>query len=352
MWNLITRNRAALMALAILGVLLTHTNNNYGCFALNRLIVMGYGGVDVFFFLSGFGLYFSYSKKPQPLAFYRKRLLRIYPAFLAVLAIYLTQKHLWSWPFFLEMASTVGFWLPIRFHCTYLAWFVSAILLLYALTPLYWQAFRRWPAASTLATFALSGILCALFVWTFTVLYPGYFHGYMLFIARIPVFYLGFFAGYCHAHDLPHTRPARRWTAAVMALAFVVGFAALQYGLNHYSWKELRLCGMLFYPYLLMTPGFCVGMGWMVSKLPQAIGRTLGWLGGFTLEAYLLISVIYTYKAQFGRLAGGNPSLGCLLMVLATLTAAWLLHHVVGFGMAWLSQGTKRLARRCRHDRE
>ena len=41
MWNLISRHRAALMALAILGVLLTHTNNNYGCFALNRLIVMG-----------------------------------------------------------------------------------------------------------------------------------------------------------------------------------------------------------------------------------------------------------------------------------------------------------------------
>lgn len=61
--NLISSYRRELMAVAMFAILLTHMNCDFGCFAINRLALCGQGGVDAFFFLSGFGMYYSGMKK-------------------------------------------------------------------------------------------------------------------------------------------------------------------------------------------------------------------------------------------------------------------------------------------------
>lgn len=58
--------------------------------ALVRLEVIGHSGVDLFFVLSGYLIYGSLIRRPQPFgAYLLRRVQRIYPAFLAVLALYL-----------------------------------------------------------------------------------------------------------------------------------------------------------------------------------------------------------------------------------------------------------------------
>lgn len=69
------------MGVAILSILLTHLNCDLGSFALNRLALCCQGGVDAFFFMSGFGLYYSAQKGHSTLTFYKRRALRIFPPF-------------------------------------------------------------------------------------------------------------------------------------------------------------------------------------------------------------------------------------------------------------------------------
>ena len=53
----------------------------YSIVPLGFVAQYGYAGVEIFMFVSGFGLYFSLDKNPSLLIFYRRRLLRIFPTF-------------------------------------------------------------------------------------------------------------------------------------------------------------------------------------------------------------------------------------------------------------------------------
>ncbi|MDK7740766.1 acyltransferase family protein, partial [Veillonella nakazawae] len=49
---------------------------------------MGNIGVDIFLFLSGMGLWFSWSKHPDTKDFYLRRWLRVYPTWLIMACLY------------------------------------------------------------------------------------------------------------------------------------------------------------------------------------------------------------------------------------------------------------------------
>lgn len=110
--NLISSYRRELMAVAMFAILLTHMNCDFGCFAINRLALCGQGGVDAFFFLSGFGMYYSGMKKTTLAAFYKKRAVRIFPSFLAIFGIYMYIKHSFSWQRLFWGGSTLAYWFP------------------------------------------------------------------------------------------------------------------------------------------------------------------------------------------------------------------------------------------------
>ena len=78
--SLISKNRQALTGISIIAILLYHAyvwitpqDNN-----LLKLFTYGYAGVDIFMFLSGWGLCFSYSKN-RISSFYFRRFIRIFP---------------------------------------------------------------------------------------------------------------------------------------------------------------------------------------------------------------------------------------------------------------------------------
>ena len=78
-WASLSRYRGVLMGIAIIMIVLFHVAlpRSSAFFGLKR---MGNMGVDIFFFLSGIGLWFAWTKRPELLHFYRRRLLRILPA--------------------------------------------------------------------------------------------------------------------------------------------------------------------------------------------------------------------------------------------------------------------------------
>ena len=75
------------MGLAIIFVILFHVGlpREDAFFGLKR---MGNIGVDFFLFLSGMGLWFSWTKHPSLRKFYLRRFLRVYPTWLFMACLY------------------------------------------------------------------------------------------------------------------------------------------------------------------------------------------------------------------------------------------------------------------------
>ena len=87
----ISRHRSAIMGIAMICIILFHVGvpRQDAFYGVCR---MGNIGVDIFLFLSGIGLWYSWTREPsgtQPflrrwLSFYWRRLRRVYPAWLLV----------------------------------------------------------------------------------------------------------------------------------------------------------------------------------------------------------------------------------------------------------------------------
>lgn len=79
-WSLITKYRNMLMGIGILGVMFAHClewGNVSGVIALIFKPFNGLVFTEGFLFLSGFGLYYSFSKNDELKGFYRKRVNRL-----------------------------------------------------------------------------------------------------------------------------------------------------------------------------------------------------------------------------------------------------------------------------------
>src|SRR5574344_1126242 len=83
----ISKYRAEQMGIAMLFIILFHVSlpRSDMFFGLRRI---GNIGVDMFLFLSGIGLWFSWMKNPSAKHFFIRRYLRIYPAWLIIACLY------------------------------------------------------------------------------------------------------------------------------------------------------------------------------------------------------------------------------------------------------------------------
>ena len=83
----ISRFRGELMGAAMLFIILFHVGlpREDAFYGLRR---MGNVGVDMFLFLSGIGLWFSWMKNPDTKRFFIRRYLRIYPAWLIIACLF------------------------------------------------------------------------------------------------------------------------------------------------------------------------------------------------------------------------------------------------------------------------
>ena len=86
-WNLISKFRLELMGFATIWVMLFHFRANMEIAPIDWLSSVGYGGVDIFLYLSGFGLYYGYSKNENRRIFYIRRFMRIYPIYLIIIVV-------------------------------------------------------------------------------------------------------------------------------------------------------------------------------------------------------------------------------------------------------------------------
>ncbi len=283
----ISRQRAFLMGLAILWVLPVHLTFTFpggvlGLFFLpvRFLKTIGYGGVDIFLFLSGFGLYQSLAADSRAGAFYRRRLLRLLPSYIPAMLVWIAIHLLFrsiTLPEALGNAFLVGWWFNLGKQ---LNWYTQAIFAFYLLAPLLFRCIRS-PRRPKL-------VAVLLFTAAFAAGIPLIGRDQLLFASRLPVFLAGMYFGKAFVAE---RQMQRRFVAALYAAmaAGIIALAALWYYLPE---TTLWTYGLWWYPFLAITPGLCL---LLASAADAAESTRAAWLvagvsriGACSYEIYLL----------------------------------------------------------------
>ena len=273
------RYRKQCMAAAIVLILLNHMKAFWPENPAKIAASFFYGGVDLFFFLSGVGCFFSWRRDRDPAAFLRRRALRILPSYLPFILVWLTlqaaKSGITPTAVLANLLGVQGF---VKLEPAF-NWYVSALWLSYLLTP--WLAALAERCDTKPRAFAaLAGLL----------LLSAAFWGdreLIILMTRLPVF----LAGMLFAAE-SERREALTRTETVLLLALIPVGAVLLWEFAKYWPDRLWSCGLHWYPFLLIAPGACLAIAAAASALERfragrALNRAAGFVGGYTFEIYL-----------------------------------------------------------------
>lgn len=275
-FGLVSQYRALLMGIATIFVYIFHdpifTHTPAIDIVKNRLFI----GVDIFIFLSGYGLYFTSLKKQSIKSFYIKRIERVYPSFLVVAGcVCLIQDS--DFRETLTILSTIGYWWGDSFQ----SWYISAIILFYILFPFYLKVFNKQPYKVTILS-VITGILITMPAY---LIFPDLRIG---FFSRIPIFSIGILFGYI-AINKPMLL-TKNQLITITSLLFVLGIGStllLNTTLKQFSaaWGPL--------PFIFIAPGLIILIILIFekNKKHQALNKVIPGLiftGNLSLEFYLI----------------------------------------------------------------
>ena len=239
-YSIISKYRTQIMGIAVLWIAILHATMWFPIEPINWLFkALGQNGVDIFLFLSSFGLYYSWQKDPDTKNFLKKRFLRIIPVFIPI-ALFECHYYRLTFQESALMVSTLYFWKTgIRTN-----WYISAIIVLYLLSPIYLRVFEKKEKIATIISITISLIIRYFFFVT----------PYTVFFARIPVFLLGFYIGYLSYNN----KEIDKKMIIIYMLSFVICIGILRWSYNNLNEYFLWDFGIYFYPMVLVAVPFCL----------------------------------------------------------------------------------------------
>lgn len=314
----ISRFRAQQMGVAMLIIILFHVGlpRFDPFFGLRR---MGNIGVDIFLFLSGVGLWFSWMKTPSFRHFLMRRYLRVYPAWLLIACLYYIPRfHGGDWFAWLDLVLDItinwDFWL----HDELTFWYIPATMMLYLFAPAYMELIRRHPIYRWLPVAMV--VWCVLVQWV-TPIHQAVGH-LEIFWSRVPIFFIGINMGEMVRRKAT-VDGAGIW---MILLLFVMTLASCVF-LEQVRHGEFPLFieRMLYIP---LTVTSVLVLNRVFRRLPQWCNNALGFVGALSLEAYLIHShFVLAYLEPLGW-TYWPTFLSCAVI---TLPAAWLLSTAMAF---------------------
>lgn len=275
----VSRYRDELKGLAILWVVFFHSNLMLGG-SWDLFRQLGYGGVDIFFFLMGIGLYRSLQKSEDLRGYASRRLWRVLPAYLPLLVIWMAVMYptygLSTVQAIRGVAGNLtmtGYWLgtPKVYN-----WFANAQFLFIFIAPLCYAVLAK----SRRPLYGLALLLTIAFgIGLVTIGLDQ-----MMGASRLPIFILGM----AFAMEWP-VSGKKGLVRTVYIVAFAIGLAAVLLCLIRYQ-ELLNVYGMYWFPFALMTPGLCVFLAWLLHRAEKArrLFAPLRVIGAASFEIYLI----------------------------------------------------------------
>ena len=280
--KLLSKYRTQILGIAIVWCLAFHSGYQFSSSILNAILFYGWVSVDIFLFLSGVGIYFSLQKESSSKLFYMKRFLRIYPSFIIAVIVYSVYKN-FSLPETILNILTVNYWInsPYQFN-----WFMSGLIVLYAISPWYYKLFKRSPGIVTVI-----GVVLVLLIVAVTPLHVFYV------TTRIPIFLIGFYFGYLILEKKLSEAENRRniW---IMFFAFVIGLVCFYYVRTN-LWglvPQLRTLCIIF-----IAPFLSLAIAQVLSIFKNYKYPFLSFLGKYSLILYLFYDMIADYLIRIDK---------------------------------------------------
>lgn len=312
----ISRFRGELMGMAMLFIILFHIGlpQSDTFFGLRR---MGNVGVDMFLFLSGIGLWFSWTKHPDARRFFLRRYLRIYPAWFIIACLYYIPRfHGHSAAAWIDLIGDItinwDFWL----HDELTFWYIPATMMLYLFAPPYMELIRRHPVYRWLPV--------VMIMWCILVQYVTPIHqavGHLeIFWSRVPIFFIGINMG-----DMVMKKRtldgASIWMIILMFVMTLASSIFLEQ--NRHGQFPLYVERMLYIPLTITT---ILLLNRVFRRTPKWFNRCFSFLGSVSLECYLIhIHFVLDYLPR--EWSYWPTSFVCTAI---TLPLAWLLSKVAG----------------------
>lgn len=258
----ILKYKTELMGVAICLIIWFHSIYIVNNIALSFIKNICDIGVDIFMFLSGFSLAFSFSKDSNIRHFYKKRFLRILPTyFLIFFFVYLYHDIVKQNGNISDVLYNL-FFLNFFLDGNIFIWFIPVILVYYLITPLYINLIRYSYKISYLPY--IIAILLILFI-VFDIKFS---HGFLW--LRLPIFLLGinlYFDNDRKNHGL------------LLFMISLVCLVGCYYCLN----IDSSLYGLKYILYIPIVATILYSY-----RSINYIKTILAFMGGITLEIYLL----------------------------------------------------------------
>ena len=318
--NFISLYRNSLMGIAILWIVLLHTEITFGRMGLLSDLLLfvkqtGHIGVDIFFFVSGFGLMAGwYKKRPTILHFYKRRFLRIMPIYwlfliINLILLALSGKH-WNYGSIIVDFTGFGFFIGTGGN-----WFISAILLCYLIFPFFANHFQT--KKNKIRFLILNVGLFLVFAIILTIaafLYCDKFSYLLISILRLPAFFIGILIGYVFIKK----DDSFNYLFSIHIHIFFTLICFITFAFVFYlsSIEDRWLYGLYWYPFVLGSFSLTFLLSILLDILHKRFNHSLiilDEIGRSSLELYFTHFLVFSYIIKirfifnsFGILLNGN----------------------------------------------
>lgn len=337
--SLISKYRTQIMGAAMMWIMWFHSPFYGKTDVFHFIHNIGFYGVDMFLMVSGLGLYFSMRKSKGAGEFYKKRLLRILPAYLIVTicwyAFYKTDLSFGD-----KLLSVLGinyFRGSIYGRPEYFDWFLPTLMALYLIVPWYDKLFQRvsvkWKF--TLLMCMISPILCIVGYNTGRQVLYGSF-------VRIPIFFIGYAIGW-----FLYEKKEEQKGSWMVHISLLFTGLTLGYCIQTYITNKTVFWGINAYPATLAAPALSVILALLfmyAEKYLKIAGKILLFpfyvCGKYSLEIYLFHQRLMEILNGDSAAALRNGIVGRIggrgyywLIALASVLLAAALHELIALIM-------------------
>ena len=290
---------------------------NFG-FLFEILKRLGNIGVDIFLLLSGIGLYFSFSKNPNLIQFYKKRIIRILPCSVILVLIVTYLSHVETLRLFIIRVTFLNFLFFRDDDQTF--WYIPAILLLYLLFPVFYHVIQKFKLPGALILIAISCVITAI---AFFVNFEMFFYQWEMLLTRIPVFIVGILM----ARVIKNEKKLSNEKALILCLLGLIYMIAIHIIDLFITQRYIFVWHYLYLPLAVFLVFF---FSYIRSHVRLAIiVKPIEFVGDFSLEMYLIHQSLYYFLLGKISFFNDHQLIYAILIILASIVLSFILKTLI-----------------------